>query len=466
MARLRLGQWDNLLVVLIVAAAVLFRLTAYGDLRLSVGNAETQSYITSSLAPVLSWDAFAGKRLFTTNLVFKLANNHAQCPLTAVSDPAEGLEVSPTLQPCFDGIVLLQSLLSIAGWCYLAWTTSRWLRHWPAKVGVTLVLLAFAFTPQIAEWDNLLSPESLSVTLFVISFALLEENAFRVSNASGNPRSSPEILLLVGWPLVFTLWVFVRDVHLYSVLTSAALVSILLLDKKIGRRESLVPVIAVLVGVFVLGYYSARDSRRATRYPLVHAFETYVLPFPRRVEFFTKLGMPDSTSPAYSAWLDDNAARTYGAFLVLHPRFVAATLWDNIDYFAADFTQPYFDGQATWNRTTLLKIGELLHVKSTAVYLIDILLLTGLCLRAVRDSGASIRVWTWLVAWFFLGSALALLASFFGDTEGFLRHLFPSVESFRLLMWILVFIYLDGFPSGVPTSKGPAERLSLDVETA
>ena len=66
-------------------------------------------------------------------------------------------------------------------------------------------------------------------------------------------------------------------------------------------------------------------------------------------------------SPGYLAWLDDHAASTYAAFLVLHPGFVIRTLWENADYFRSDFVQPYHKGQSTWNRMTLMGIGEALQ---------------------------------------------------------------------------------------------------------
>ena len=85
-ARLR---WDLLSAAAIIVVLAGFRLTAYGDVRYSVGNGETMSYIESSRAPAFSWQSFAGKRLFTTNLIYKLANDPERCPLTAISNPAD-----------------------------------------------------------------------------------------------------------------------------------------------------------------------------------------------------------------------------------------------------------------------------------------------------------------------------------------------------------------------------------------
>jgi hypothetical protein len=441
-----------ILGVLLLGAAA--RVLMYGDLRLSVGNAETGSYIASSMPPLFSWKSFAGSRLFTTNLIYKLANDPTQCPLTAISSPAEGREVQPTLQPCFDRIAFLQNLLSILAWCFLGWTTSRLVRHPAAKLGSVVLVLMFGFTPQIAEWDSILSPESLSMSLFAISFALLEEIAFQVVYAKHRLESRLNIVLATAWLIVFSLWALVRDVHLYFIVTTIILLAGLLVFGRLGQWKILSASIVFLLGIFVIGYFSARDSRRATRYPLDHAFETYVLPYPSRVEFFARLGMPDSASAQYQVWLDDNATRTYAAFLLSHPRFVLTTLMDNLYDFRASFVQQYFRGLGTTNRDTLLAIGEFLHPETNAVYLLDFLFFCGLCVAESGRGGLRIGAWTWLMAWFIAGTAVVLMASFFGDTEGFRRHLFPSVESLRLLLWCIVLVYLDEILRGSELPEG------------
>ena len=160
---------------------------------------------------------------------------------------------------------LLQSLLAVIGWGFFAWTTSRWLQNGAAKVISAAVLLAFAFSPQVAEWDGLLSPESLSVTLLVVSFALLQEIVFRIATSLGGDGEAPQVGLVLAWLTTFVLWIFLRDVHLYFIPTTIGLLLVPLLHRDYRRRMIFIGVILVLVGVFVLGDASARDSRRATR---------------------------------------------------------------------------------------------------------------------------------------------------------------------------------------------------------
>ncbi len=463
-------QWLNILILCILALGAWMRVSFYGNFRLSIGNVETPTYIESSRAPLLSWDIFSGKRLFTTNLIFKLANNESECPLAPVSSPAEGVENYRKIQPCFDRIVLLQNILAVLGWCCLAWSTSRFLVNPLLKISSAILILAFAFTPQIAEWDSILSPESLTFSLLAISFAILQEITFRVSKEHDQINRRVTSLLAAVWLIAFALWVFIRDVNLYTIPITLALLAPLLLVKKFRQAKILTIVITVLIGLFILGYFSAKDSVRATRYctdndnpssctdnALTHSFEAYIAPYPARMEFFTARGMPDPQSPKFHKWFDANATRTYALFMLSHPGFVVTTIWEQIPYFKSDFEQPYYKVLANNYRENLFIAGEFVHPESMAVYLIDVLLFVFLCIKAFKHRNTYFYAWTWLAGWYLLCATVILLASFFGDTVGTRRHIFPSVEMFRLFLWIFIMPHLD-----IPGANGqaPAQQQS------
>ena len=82
-------RWDDGAVILILIAAVWFRLTAYGDLRLSIATLDTQSYMDASRVPLLSWQGFTAQRLFGTNVLYRLAGA-TDCKVQALSVPAVG----------------------------------------------------------------------------------------------------------------------------------------------------------------------------------------------------------------------------------------------------------------------------------------------------------------------------------------------------------------------------------------
>ncbi|HXF85001.1 MAG TPA: hypothetical protein VNK49_06380 [Anaerolineales bacterium] len=433
----------TLIILILLATASWLRIGSYGDLRLSIANEETDSYINSSKASVFSWKIFAGQRLFTTNLIYKLANDSQTCVLTAYSRPALGEEGVREVQPCFDKIALLQNILAVFGWCFLAWMTARWLRHPAAKIVAVILITVFGFTPQIAEWDSVLSPESLSLSMFAITLGVGMELAFRMT-ASEQPFQSRAVRILFGgWIILFLLWVFIRDVHLYAIPITLALLAPLLLLKKFRNSRYLAIGLGVLAAFMLVGYFSARDSFRATRYPLINALDAYIWPYPARVEFFQQFGMPSRDASTYQEWADHNAVRAYGMFLLSHPGFVLTTLWDHLDWFSDDFSQPYFFAPEVKNRDLLLTIGQIVHPKTVMVYLLTLLLVGALIVHAVQRRTQVLFAWTWVAVWFFGVAAITLFLSLFGDTAGVRRHIMPSVEMFRLFLWVFLMPFLD-----------------------
>lgn len=433
----------SLLILLMLLVGAWLRVAAYGDLRLSIANAETYSYVEGSRAPLFSWKIFAGQRLFTTNLIYKTANDADACPVTAYSAPALGGNTLRQNQPCFNRIALFQNLLAVFGWCFLAWTTAKFLHSPAIKIIAAGTILLFGFTPQVAEWDSILSPESLSLSMFAVALAIAMELAFRISNSDTPFASRGNAGLLVSFVGVFLLWVFVRDVHLYAIPITLGLLAFLFLEKKFRHTKHLAAAFAFLLAFFVVGFLSARDSLRATRYPVINSIDVYILPHPARVEFFKRFGMPERDSPGYQTWADQHAPTAYGLFLLRHPRFVAATLWEDREQLRGDFIQPYFFAPEIKNRDTLIALGEIAHPETLAVYLLCLFLLIALLYHARKLRSPAAVSWAWLGLWFFGAAAVTFLLSYFGDTAGLRRHIMPSVEMFRLFLWVFLMPFLD-----------------------
>lgn len=139
------------LLLFLLLSLGLMRARLYGNFGLSVGMPDTSSYIESPTVPLMSWQSFTGRRLFTMNLLYKIANDQRDCPLSTVSFPAAGEESIRSQQACFSKIAVIQNLLSIFSWCLLAWTISKWLSAPTYKVLGILITLTLALTPQIAE---------------------------------------------------------------------------------------------------------------------------------------------------------------------------------------------------------------------------------------------------------------------------------------------------------------------------
>ncbi|GAB1471992.1 hypothetical protein MASR2M66_28700 [Chloroflexota bacterium] len=442
-------NYANLIILLIFVVGIYFRTTWYGDLRLSTANAETDSYINASRASVFSWQIFAGQRLFTTNLIFKFANDTENCPITSYGKPGIGEEDDREIQPCFDKIALLQNYLSIFGWCFLGWMLARQLKNPFIKIAAATFVMLFGFTPQIAEWDSVLSPESLSLSIFAIVLGIALELVFRVAKSETPLNTRVEKNLLGILAINFLLWVFVRDVHLYAIPVTIVLLIPLLLIKTFRQSKVLYVTLFILLLFFAVGYTSARDSLRATRYPLMNSLDVYIWPHPLRVEFFRVYGMPDMENPdyrqapVYLEWADENAAKAYALFLLKHPGFVITTLWENLDLLSDDYAQPYFFTDEVKNRDFLIVIGEMVNPETGVIYLLTVILLTTLFTQTVIRRNPTLTAWAWLAFWAYGVAAATLFISYFGDTAGLRRHIMPSVEMFRLFFWIFLMPFLD-----------------------
>lgn len=435
----------NIFIIAILATGALLRANWYGDLRLSVAYKETISYIRGSKAPLFSWEIFAGPRLFTTNLLFKAAqaSDVSTCPLIAYGAPAYGQEAYRANQSCFNKIAVTQNILAIVGWCFLAWSVSKSLQSPVIKIIAAISILVFGFTPQIAEWDSLLSPESLTLSLFSITLTLAIEIAFRISRSDTPFKSKLEKGLITAWTIIFLLWIFVRDVHLYAIPLTLGLIAILFFIKKYRTSKYLLLNFVLLFIFFLIGFLSAKDSLRATHYPLINALDEYIWPHPARIEFFQKYNMPERTSNLYQEWADANAANAYGAFLITHPGFIATTLWENLEQLNSDFVQPFFFAPEVKNREVLLSIGEMFHPETSSFYVIDLFILLALIAQAIELRTPTALSWAWLAIWFFAIASVTLLISFFGDTIGLRRHIMPSVEMLRLFLWVFIMPLFD-----------------------
>ncbi|HNS62217.1 MAG TPA: hypothetical protein PKK96_14530 [Anaerolineales bacterium] len=443
------NHWVAILILSILATGIWFRATSYGDLRLSAGMSDTPSYINSSRANLFSPQMFSGERLFTTNLLYKLANDPNRCPLTVIGNPSVGVELPRALQPCFDKIAVLQNILSIIGWAFLAATVARWLFHPLYKILAILLVLAFGFTPQIAEWDSVLSSESISLSMFAIVTGLTLEIAQRIAKDRNQQSSAATRSLTAIWLVIFLLWVFLRDVHLYACLITVALLFPFVVVKKL-RISSSIPILAyVLSGVFILGMYTTQKSPR-WELPLFHVMDGRVFTDQGMTDYFaTHFDMPrDPSSPEYEKWFNSRGFRSYGIFLATHPRYMLSALMERSDYLSEGFIQPYFTTAEIRSRKTLLEMGRIVHPESNAVFLVDLILAASMLITSLKYPADKLWAWTWLTAWmFFFGSASVLL-SFFGDNIGIHRHIFPYVEIFRLLLWIGLLANMDSLVRG------------------
>jgi hypothetical protein len=434
---------SNILVLSILLAGVWIRIFSYGSLFLSIGTLDTESYINSSESSTSLGSALEGRRLLSTNLLYKLIDRDQDCGSLVISSPDGGEEKQREVQPCFNTIVLVQNIISILGWALLAWTLARSVKFPPYKIIIATIIIIFGITPQIAEWDSILGAESLSVSLLPIFLAVLLLLYNNRMHEGADVSSSRESLLVVIFVITFSFWLFIRDVHLYSLPISIVLLLPFLLIKATTKRKALLALLILLSAVFVLGNYTSKLSPR-WRPSLEHVLDMYIFPYPARVGIFVKLGMPaGKTDAGYNNWLSTRGLNAYSKFLITHPGFVMTSLLEKSAYFKSDFLQSHFRAPQNQSREMLLLAGEIVHPETNAVYMLDLILLSTLWFSYYRYGDLKSLGWAWLGTWLFLYAALSLFISVFGDIDGTRRHIYPSVELFRLFLWIFLIVQAD-----------------------
>jgi hypothetical protein len=388
--------------------------------------------------------------LFTTNLLYRLSLGK-ECPPPIISIPFEGNETDRNILKCFSSIALIQNLLSLIGWSVLALTTARWIKSPIFKILSAIIILSFGFTPQIVEWDSILSSEALSISLLVFTLALLLEIAFRIAYyKNGLLNNKTTNILIFFWMLIFLLWCFIRDVQIYAIAVTLILAAPLLYFHEIRQIKPLTPILIILGIAFLLGVKTAQASDR-WQLSMTHVMNYHILPYPSRVKAMVNNGMPNPESvEEYNIWLNSRANKDYGLFLITHPGFIISTIFDLSGYLNSDFLQPYFSLEKNQLHDQMLVIGEMLHPQTNGTYLLSFLLVISLLASSITFKDKGTITWTWLALWVFVYASISLLLSLFGDIDGTRRHIYPSVELFRLSNWIFLFVHLDLVNQRVP----------------
>ncbi len=432
-------QGINILVLAVLAFMSFIRLTSYGDLNLSVANADTETYIKGGVAPLFSKDVLTKSRLFTTNLFYYLADVQG-CEIKAVSYPALRTETYRAVQLCFDRIVFFQNILSVIAWSLLALAVTKRLSGGYEKLLAVSLITAFGFTPSIADWDSILGSESLTFSLFAISLALMMEVCFNF--ARENNKRSTFINILAMATLV--LWAFTRDANIYTlaVLFAVSIISYFVFPA-VRKTKNLLVLITAIFLVTVIGLQSAMASGRWVT-PMTNVFNDLILPHPARVEFMQTLGMPNPASAEYSTWFNENAPRAYARFLLAHPGYTLTAFTSELGGIFSENIQPYFYSEQTPARSVLMAVNDVLHPKTHLIFILDILLIAGLLFSLFRrKKNINFSLWVGLGIWLFLSASLTLAVGFFADSIGVTRHTMFAVEMFRLMMWVFLIVLFD-----------------------
>ncbi len=329
---------SQLLVFGVIAIAIVIRLTVYGNPALSIATNDTASYVESSRVPLFSSEMVMGRRLLSTNLIYK------------VLEPKEGYKILVNgsvethrrqFQPGFDRIVILQLFLSILGWGFLACTVSEYINNPVMKVLAAGVILLFGLTPQIADWDSILMSESMGFSLFTLQLALMIRIAFKLYRQEYSNLS----IWFFLWAAVFFVWTFLRDTNLFASLITASLIAALLFAARFRKNKQLHSVLLFVSVIFLLGLFTSSKSTRSL-VQMINVYKDDRLGSPSAVETLQELGMPAPDSADYPQWFEENASVTLIKFMLIHPGYPLLKIGKDFPLAFTEIKQTYFHARS------------------------------------------------------------------------------------------------------------------------
>ncbi len=423
-------------IFLIIISWAIFRLFAYGDLKLSIAGNDTPTFVEASRVPLLSAEMMTGRRLLTTNLIYKILEPESGYEILVNGS----LETSRReLQPGFDRIVILQLILSILGWSALTWTIAHYLRNFVAKIITALIIPAFAYTPQVADWDSILMSESMTFSLFALQLSIL---IFIVFSLYQNPKAriTPYLIL---WGVVYFLWANLRDTNNYVALILFALIGLTLFTTQFKKHKTLIALMFFIISIFILGIVTFRESGRSA-ISTINIYQSDIFPHQTRVDYMTKIGMPNQQTAEFHPWLEEHGTTAIVRFIFAHPGYAIEKLMRDFPEAFKEIQQTYFKTpeMRLW-RERLIDVGEALHPENSSPFLISLILLIGIITAAIKNKTESSPAWAWLCTYLILAGTITIIPTILGDTWALNRHALLSTIIYRLSMWFFVIVTID-----------------------
>jgi hypothetical protein len=431
----------------IILLAAVLRITLYGDPTLSIAGNDTSTYIESSHVPLFSSEMMTGRRLLTTNLLYKLFEPRDGYQILANGSIATARRV---VQPGFTSIVITQLIFSILGWSLLALSISENIKNPIMKIMSAVVIALFAFTPQMADWDSILMSESFTFSLFALQLAILTKLVFSIYK-DPNLKISAYLIL---WAIVYFLWTFLRDTNLFASFVTIGMIVILFFFARYRKSPPLYRVLVFLTVILAVGLITSGNSTRSL-IQIINIYNDDLLRSPASVSTLKELGMPAPDSAEYQAWFQENSTKTLIKFMLIHPGYPTVKIIRDFPNAFTEIKQTYFKApESAQAREPLMILGNALHPENTTSFLLDLLLLVGLLLLAVKNANETSRPWAWLGVWLFLTASITLIPTILGDTWALNRHALFSTMIYRLFMWVFTIVVMDvAIEQNVPKDK-------------
>ena len=405
--------------------------------------ADTLGYVRVAEVGLNEAGFLAGERPFTMPLIYK----------------AVGLEIEDPLDPqAMRRVTSFQIGLSVLSWISLASVVARATRGRWSRLAAFGLILAFATSLDIAQWDRILLSESVSSASFA---AILGGSILGVrlwAPKTGAPGWPWHILFVacMSWLVVF--FAFARDSNGYLVLAvSIGLAGSVFLPAVRTRPVAPIAVILALImaGTFL---FQDRSSNLGKRWlgPFLNVFSARILPVEEFIGFFSDRGFPAEaiTEEMYLGrqvflsqlqqtqdggrlleWIEQNGKSTYLQFLASRPaqslgkpiqRAGSMVNVDSSEYRLRERPDP------AW----AVLISDLMFPTQTE-FLLATALLASLVLLSAKIRNRAFPLPATGLALMVLSYPLAVVI-WHADTIELERHSFQLALQLRLAAWLLV----------------------------
>lgn len=407
---------------------IIFRVYSFKQLVAPVSSPDTPSFIAVSTLSLLDPGFWAGAKPFLYPLLIKIFGG--------------SLHVIP----------VVQLLISITSWGFLAYSFSSFFNDLKFKVLAFLILLVFATNILLVPWDAAIMSESLSFSLLALMIGLW---LFYIKHRTG--------LVTLALILASCSWIFLRDSNAWMGLAIGGVLLLVWLFQK-SRQVLVIGVIlcSAFLANYLLGGLIVNMEQRWV-IPMLNVIEKRILKNADRVKYFQAHGMP--VSPALMAmkdqdyngnnnafynspdletfreWLLKDGRRTYILFLLHNPDYLLVRPFMDVGYLTErenkDIYQPTFFSYPllpSWiNEIALLDIdpGQLM---------IGSVVFSGLALAflVARRNGFWLILTTTLVL-----AYPHLVVAWQGDSAGLSRHTLLANLQVRLAVWMVLLAFMN-----------------------
>ncbi len=386
----------------------------------------------------------------------------------------------PLLLKITDGYgpyVIVQSVLAVLCWVFLAWTVSRLVRSGWRQVVMTWAVLGFAAAPLVVQWDWSALSESPSLStlalLCAVGIWLVRRFTWTRLVVLGVAAFAYEGLRDADIWSVTIVAVVILAVSAAKTLSGAALgsdrLAVTLRTRwRHNRHTALVGIVLIAVSA-VTGIAAEASHRNVLN--IEEAFYVRIFPFPSRVAWFSAHGMPQGR--AIDTLAHNTAPATPTQAQVVAPELTSATWAPLLAWFQTTglttyafylFEHPYYDVTAPFGTPALtynnaqgdlsfyeaaghqpIAAAETIFAPNRGVEII--LGFLALAIAAQRDTRHR-REWRFLVAFVLVG-LFSMLVAWHGEGQEVTRHMVEGNVEARLGVLLCFLLALLGDRSSV-----------------